>query len=57
MLENKKSFSCVIVSLKQNGDGIAYPTRPHRSKDYVISSESSVLYRNNPPFKAISSSA
>jgi hypothetical protein len=42
-----------LVHLKQNGNGTAYPVRPYRSKDYSISSESSNIHHNNPPFRSI----
>lgn len=34
-----------LANGKQNGNGIAYPVRPYRSKDYLISSEPSTLPR------------
>jgi hypothetical protein len=40
-----------LVHLKQNGNGTAYPVRPYRSKDYLISSEAS--NRNNAPLRGI----
>jgi hypothetical protein len=43
----------LLVHLKQNGNGISYPVRPYRSKDYLISSEPSTLHRYNPPFKSL----
>jgi hypothetical protein len=43
----------VVVHLKQNGNGAAYPVRPYRSKDYLISSESSTLPRHNPTLRSI----
>ncbi|CAF1365858.1 unnamed protein product [Adineta steineri] len=42
-----------FVHLKQNGNGTTYPVRPYRSKDHLISYESSTLYRNNPQFKSM----
>ncbi|CAF1494723.1 unnamed protein product, partial [Adineta steineri] len=42
--------------LKQNGNGTTYPVRPfrpYRSKDHLISYESSTLYRSNPQFKSM----
>ncbi|CAF0986525.1 unnamed protein product [Rotaria magnacalcarata] len=42
-----------LVHVKQNGNGITYPVRPYRSKDYLISGEPSELHRNNTPFKPI----
>ena len=41
------------MHLKQNGNGTAYPVRPYRSKDYLISAESSTLPRQNGPFRGI----
>lgn len=49
-------FSPVIfalVHLKQNGNGTAYPVRPYRSKDYLISSDSSNSQRTNAPSRSI----
>ncbi len=46
-------FFPFLVHLKQNGNGTAYPVRPYRSKDYLISSEASNLPRNNTPFRSI----
>ena len=43
-----------LEHLKHNGNGITYPIRPYRSKDYMISSDSSTIYRHNPPLKSIS---
>jgi hypothetical protein len=44
----------ILVHLKQNGNGTAYPVRPYRSKDYLISSEtSSNTYRNNAHLRSI----
>lgn len=42
-----------LVHLKQNGNGTAYPVRPYRSKDYLISSESSNPQRANAPSRSI----
>ncbi|CAF1147665.1 unnamed protein product [Adineta steineri] len=39
--------------LSTNGNGTTYPVRPYRSKDHLISYESSTLYRSNPQFKSI----
>ncbi|CAF1130588.1 unnamed protein product [Adineta steineri] len=50
--DGKMSF----VHLKQNGNGTTYPVRPfrpYRSKDHLISYESSTLYRSNPQFKSM----
>lgn len=41
------------MHLKQNGNGTAYPVRPYRSKDYLISSEASTLPRQNAPLRGI----
>ncbi|CAF0988277.1 unnamed protein product [Adineta steineri] len=41
------------VHLKQNGNGTTYPVRPYRSKDYLVSSETSKSYGNNPPLRSI----
>jgi len=46
-------FFLLLVHLKQNGNGTAYPVRPYRSKDYLISSESSNTNRNNTAFRSI----
>jgi hypothetical protein len=45
--------SSILVHLKQNGNGTAYPVRPYRSKDYLISSESSNTQRTNAPLRSI----
>jgi hypothetical protein len=42
-----------IVHIKQNGNGTAYPVRPYRSKDYLISSETSTSHRNSAPLRGI----
>lgn len=42
-----------LVHLKQNGNGTAYPVRPYRSKDYLISSESSNPARINAPSRSL----
>ncbi|UJR14833.1 hypothetical protein I4U23_001818 [Adineta vaga] len=42
-----------LVHVKQNGNGTTYPVRPYRSKDHLLSYESSSLYRHNQPFKSI----
>ena len=41
------------VHLKQNGNETIYPVRPYRSKDYLISTESSTLHRHNPTLKSM----
>lgn len=43
----------VVVHLKQNGNGTAYPVRPYRSKDYLITSETANTPRNNPAYRTI----
>jgi hypothetical protein len=50
---SQKTKFFFLVHLKQNGNGISYPVRPYRSKDYLIASEPSTLYRYNPPFKSL----
>ena len=40
----------MIVYEKNNGNDSAYPVRPYRSRDYLISSEPSALYRSNLPY-------
>ncbi|CAF3221358.1 unnamed protein product [Rotaria sp. Silwood2] len=42
-----------LVHFKQNGNGTAYPVRPHRSKDYLIGTDSSASNRTNPPLRSI----
>ncbi|UJR31889.1 hypothetical protein I4U23_019363 [Adineta vaga] len=42
-----------LVHLKQNGNGTAYPVRPYRSKDYLISTDISTSQRSNPPNRGI----
>ncbi|CAF0878185.1 unnamed protein product [Adineta ricciae] len=42
-----------LVHLKQNGNGTAYPVRPYRSKDYLISTETSTSQRSNPTIRGI----
>ncbi|CAF1130695.1 unnamed protein product [Adineta steineri] len=53
----ERSYSIKVgkpkVHLRQNGNGTTYPVRPYRSKDHLISYESSTLYRSNPQFKSI----
>lgn len=34
----------------EKGNGNPYPVRPYRSRDYLISSEPSTLYRSNLPY-------
>ncbi|CAF1279939.1 unnamed protein product [Adineta ricciae] len=36
-----------LIHVKQNGNGATYPVRPYRSKDHLLSYESSSLYRNS----------
>ncbi|CAF4678245.1 unnamed protein product [Rotaria sp. Silwood2] len=43
----------LILHFKQNGNGTAYPVRPHRSKDYLIGTDSSASNRTNPPLRSI----
>jgi hypothetical protein len=50
-------FFIYLVHSKQNGNGAAYPVRPYRSKDYLISSEPSTLHRPYPPLKSMYSTA
>ncbi|CAF5135022.1 unnamed protein product, partial [Rotaria sp. Silwood1] len=38
---------------KQNGNETAYPVRPYRSKDYLISNDSSTSNRSHPPLRSI----
>lgn len=41
------------MHLKENGNGTAYPVRPYRSKDYLLSHDSSTPHRNHAPLKSI----
>ncbi|CAF3351027.1 unnamed protein product [Rotaria socialis] len=42
-----------LVHAKHNGNGTAYPVRPYRSKDYLISNDASTSHRNVPPVRSI----
>ncbi|CAF4568039.1 unnamed protein product [Rotaria sp. Silwood1] len=42
-----------LVHFKQNGNETAYPVRPYRSKDYLISNDSSTSNRSHPPLRSI----
>ncbi|CAF2879252.1 unnamed protein product [Rotaria sp. Silwood2] len=53
--QNGPNGKTSLVHLKQNGNGITYPVRPYRTKDYIVSSEASTLHRNNLSHKNESS--
>ena len=44
----------ILAYANPNGNGSTYPVRPYRSKDQLIASEPSTLYRHHPPaFKSL----
>lgn len=49
----KIRFFFLVVHLKQNGNGTAYPVRPYRSKDYLITSETGNTPRNNAAYRTV----
>jgi hypothetical protein len=50
---SKRCHYFLSVHLKQNGNGTSHPVRPYRSKDYLISSETSTIPRPTAPLRGI----